>query len=146
MPGKAAIYIADPSLIGSRLFDKIETIRSYEDLNEGDAASGVRFTLDAGQVTMNFMLPEEQVREHLKGFAGFARQVVKGRDQWVYTQTRIHFVRYVLGCVITPDFDEGGTLKNFIFRFTAATNGLLFFADTIFDYDGQALGGLADEN
>ena len=52
MAGNAAIYIADPSLMGSRFFDKIEGIQSYEGLSQGDSATGVRFILDAGQVTI----------------------------------------------------------------------------------------------
>jgi hypothetical protein len=140
MAGNAAIYIADPSLMGSRFFDKIEGIQSYEGLSPGDSATGVRFTLDAGQVTMNFM-PGEQVAQHLKGFAGYAEHVIKDRDRLIYAQSRIHYVRLVCGCVITPDFDDDGKIQDFLFQFTGAANGLLFFADTIFDYDGRALGG-----
>jgi hypothetical protein len=139
MPDNAAIYLADPSLMGSRLFDKCQ-VQSYEDLNEGDVATGVRFTLEAGQVTMNFM-PEHQVAQHLEGFTAFARTVIKDRDQLMYTQSRIHYVRLVCGCVITPGFDNAGMLRDFLFRFTGAATGLLFLADTIFDYDGQVLGG-----
>ena len=144
MAGNAAIYIADPSLMGSRFFDKIEGIQSYEGLYQGDSATGVRFILDAGQVTMNFM-PGEQVAQHLKGFAGYAEHVIKDRDQLIYAQSRIHYVRLICGCVITPDFDDDGKIQDFLFQFTGAANGLLFFADAIFDYDGQALGGLHAE-
>jgi hypothetical protein len=139
MPGNAAIYIADPSLMGSRFFDKIEDIRSYEGLTHGHSAIGVRFTLDAGQVTMNFM-PEDQVAEHLEGLAGYAQQVIHDRDQLIYALTRIRNVRLVCGCVVTPDFDDAGMIQDFLFRFIGAANGLLFFANTIFDYDGRALG------
>ncbi|MFQ3613923.1 MAG: hypothetical protein SNJ68_09455 [Cyanobacteriota bacterium] len=141
MPGNAAIYIADPSLMGSRLFDRIGSIQSYEDLSEGTVATGVRFTLAAGQVIMNFM-PEHQVEQHLKGFSSFAQHIIPDRDQLIYVLTRIHYVRLVCGCVITPDFDDEGTIEEFLFQFTAAVNGLLFLADTIFDYDGRPLGGL----
>jgi hypothetical protein len=145
MPGNAAIYIGDPSLMGSRLFDRIEGIRSYEDFSEGDSATGIRFVLDAGQVTMNFM-PQEQVPEHLNGFAGFAEHVIKDPDELIYARARIYYVRFVCGCVITPGFDDDGKIQDFLFRFTAAVNGLLFLSDTIFDYDGRALGGrLAEE-
>jgi hypothetical protein len=141
MPANAAIYIADPSLMGSRFFDKIKGIQSYEGISAGGSATGVRFTLVAGQVTMNFM-PEPQVNQHLKGFTSFAQRVIKDRDQLIYAQARIHYVRLICGCVITPDFDEAGAIEQFLFRFTCAANGLLFLADTIFDYDGQLLGSL----
>jgi len=138
MPGNAAIYIADPSMMGSRMFDKIDGIRSYDGLSQGSSASGVRFTLDAGQVAMNFM-PEQQVAQHLRGFSGFAEHSIKDRDQLIYTLARIRHVRLVCGCVITPDFDGAGTIRDFLFRFTRAANGLLFISNAIFDYDGQAL-------
>ena len=89
---------------------------------------------------MNFM-PGHQVEQHLKGFAGFAQHVITDRDQLIYVQARIHHVRLVCGCVITPDFDDDGAIEEFLFQFTAATNGLLFLADTIFDHDGRPLGG-----
>jgi hypothetical protein len=138
MPGNAAIYIADPSMMGSRLFDKIEGIKLYDGLSQGNSATGVRFVLDAGQVTMNFM-PEQQIAQHLQGFSGFAEQTIKDKDRLIYTLARIRHVRLVCGCVITPDFDDAGTIQNFLFRITRAANGLLFFANTIFDYEGQAL-------
>jgi hypothetical protein len=138
MPGNAAIYLADPSMIGSRLFQHIDGIRSYEGLSQGSLASGVRFVLDAGQVTMNFM-PEQQVPPHLQGFCGFAQHTIKDKDNLIYALARIRHVRFVCGCVITPDFDEAGTIQDFLFRFTHATNGLLFLANRIFDYDGQQL-------
>jgi hypothetical protein len=140
MPGNAAIYIADPSLLGSRFFDRIEGIKSYEGINMGTSATGVRFNLDPGQIAMNFM-PEHQVAQHLNGFSGFAQRIIQDKDQLIYAQARIHNVRLVCGCIVTPDFDKGGKLLDFLFRFNGAVNGLLFYSDTIFDYDGQALGG-----
>jgi hypothetical protein len=92
MPGNAAIYIADPSMIGSRMFDRIEGIRSYGGLSQGGAAAGVRFALDAGEVAMNFM-PELQVAQHLRGFSGFAQQVIQDKDRLIYTLARVHHVR-----------------------------------------------------
>ncbi len=124
-------------MMGSRLFDKIEGIKSYDGLNQGNSATGVRFILDAGQVTMNFM-PEQQIAQHLQGFAGFAQQTIKDKDCLIYTLARIRHVRLVCGCVITPNFDDAGSIQDFVFRFTKAANGLLFFANRIFDYDGQA--------
>jgi hypothetical protein len=138
MPDNAAIYIADPSMMGSRMFDRIEGIQSYDGLGQGGDATGVQFTLDAGQVDMNFM-PGQQVTQHLQGFSGFARQVIKDKDVLIYTLARIHHVRLVCGCVITPGFDDAGVIEDFLFRFTNAANGLLFLANTIFDCDGQPL-------
>jgi hypothetical protein len=84
-------------------------------------------------------MPEQQVAQHLQGFSGFARQVIKDQDCLIYTLARIHHVRLVCGCVITPGFDDDGVMQEFLFNFTNAANGLLFLANTIFDFDGQAL-------
>jgi hypothetical protein len=40
----------------------------------------------------------------------------------------------------SPGFDDDGKITEFLFQFNCAVNGLLFFADTIFDFDGQSLG------
>ena len=141
MPDNAAIYLGDPSLMGSRVFDTLEAVRSYEGLADGDRATGVEFVLEAGTVTMNFM-PEQEVEEHLQGLAGFAEHVVQDKEQLPYILGRIHHVRLVCGCVISPGFDDGGEIEAFLFAFIRATKGLLFHADTVFDHDGQLLGGL----
>jgi hypothetical protein len=140
MPDNATIYIADPSLLGSKSFGQIADIRSYAGLEEGGSATGVQFTLDAGQLSMNFM-PEAQRAQHLEGLSGYARSVIADKDTLVYVLSRIHHVRLVLGCVITPGFDEAGQVQEFLFRFNAHFSGLLFFYDSVFDYDGQPLGG-----
>ena len=140
MSDYAALYIADPSILGPRLFDQIDCILSYERLLEGDSATGFRLTLEAGQVTINFM-PQEQVPKHLEGFAGYAETVITDKDLLLYTRSRIYYVRLVCGCVITPGFDDDDKIQEFLFQFNCAVNGLLFFSDTIFDYDGESLGG-----
>jgi hypothetical protein len=66
MPRNASLYIADPSMLGSRAFDRIEGIESYEGLNDTGRASGVRFKTAWGSMTVNLM-PGERLPEHLKG-------------------------------------------------------------------------------
>jgi len=46
MQDYACLYLADPSLLGSKLFDSFDGIRSYEGLSDGGVATGVR--LDIG--------------------------------------------------------------------------------------------------
>ena len=145
MPETAAIYIADPSLLmGPRFLDSLEGVQSYEGINVGDAAVGLRFTFEAGQVEMNF-LAKDQMPQHLRNIDGYARTVVKDSNQLAYVQARLHYVRLVCGCVITPDYDDTGTIEDFLFRFNRAVNGLLVASDQIFDYDGEVLGGVGPE-
>ena len=140
MADNATIYIADPSLLGSKTLDQLEGIRWYESLSQGSSAAGVKFILDAGQVAMNFM-PQELMEEHLQGFSAYAEHAVKDKERLPYVLSRIRHVRLVLGCVIEPGFDEAGKIQEFLFHFNGLLNGLLFLADTIFDYDGEPLGG-----
>lgn len=140
MPDNAAIFVADPSLIGSKLFNQLEGVRSYTSLSRGECATGLGFELGADKVAMNFM-PDEMIREHLQGFSGYAEHVIPNNDLLIYTKSRIHYVRMVIGCVIEPGFDEEGKIQEFLFQFNGLVNGLLFLGDIIFDYDGEPLGG-----
>jgi hypothetical protein len=140
MPDNATIYIADPSLLGAKLFKQMSGILSCEGLSQGSSATGIRFKLQAGEVTINFM-PQVAIEQHLRGFSGYAEQFIVDRDKLPYVLSRIKQVRFVLGCVIEPGFDKAGKVHEFLFQFTALLNGILFLDNTIFDYDGEALGG-----
>lgn len=89
---------------------------------------------------MNFM-PAGMVEEHLQGLEGYASQVIKDHERLPYILARIHHVRFIIGCVIEPGFDEAGKMQQFLFHFTGLLNGLLFADDTLFDYDGEPLAG-----
>jgi hypothetical protein len=141
MPGNAAIYIADPGLIGSKVFEKLANVSSYESVSDDSGATGVIFNLKPGQVRINFM-PGEQIQRHLEGFMGFAQQTIPDKDKMLYALSRIHHVQLVGGCVITPGFDHDGVIEQFLHDLVARLNGLLFIHNTIFDYDGERLGGL----
>ena len=139
MPGNAAIYIADPGMIGSKVFDRLANVSSYESLSNGETATGVVFHLPQGDIKINFM-PGEQIQRHLEGFTGFAQQTIADKEKMLYALSRIYHVQLVGGCVITPDFDENGAIEQFLRDLVAQLNGLLFIHNTIFDYDGEHLG------
>ncbi|MBN1813162.1 MAG: hypothetical protein JXA14_15105 [Anaerolineae bacterium] len=92
MADNACIYVSDPSLLTSKLFDSIESIESYEGLSEGEQAIGVRFDLGVASVRMNFM-PVEQIREHLKGLAGYVQGIYPDQDRLVYVLSRVSGTR-----------------------------------------------------
>jgi hypothetical protein len=140
MPANAAIYIADPGMIGSKTFDRLTNVSSYESVSDGNTATGMIFNLPIGQVKINFM-PRDQIQNHLQGFMGFARKTIHEQEKLLYTLSRIHHVQLVGGCVITPDFDQGGVIEEFLRDLVAKLNGLLFIYNEIFDYDGEQLSG-----
>ena len=140
MPANAAIYISDPSLLGSRLFDRIPDIESYEDLSDGTTATGVLLCFAWGQITMSFMPPGD-IDEHLRGFSGYAEHIIKDRDVLLYTLSRIRYVRMSIGCVIQHAPEHTEDVHNFLFNFSSVLNGLLFLYDSIYDHNAKELGG-----
>ena len=140
MPTNAAIYIADPSILGSRTFNAIEDITSYEGISDGDQATGVLLRFTWGSIAVNFM-PAEQLAGHLAGFKAYAETVIEDNDTLIYALARIHHVRMCLGCVIQYSPASEVDAQRFLFRFNSELGGLLFLYDSIFDRDGSALGG-----
>lgn len=143
-PDNATLYISDPSLLGSKVLDTVPGIQAYEGLSEGEKATGIRLQLKAGVVVMNFM-PAPMIEEHLVGMSGYADQMVRDRESLPYVLTRIKEVRFVIGCVITPCFDDDGTILEVLMRLNSSLNGLFFVGDSLFDHDGQPLAGSACE-
>src|SRR5688572_14549889 len=98
-PDHGTFYIADPSLVGSKVLDTVPGILSYEGLSEGGSATGLRLRLAAGEVIMNFM-PTHRIEEHLSGMSGYVQQSVGDNEKLPYVLHRISQVRFVIGCVI----------------------------------------------
>jgi hypothetical protein len=140
MPDYATLYVADPSLLGSRVLDTFPSIVKYESMSAGEDATGLKLFLEGATITMNFMPPDDR-REHFEGMKGWVQSVLEDRDQLLYVLSRIYWAEMPVGCVIEPGFDEEGRLKEFLFSFNDRLNGLLFFADTIFDWDGNPIAG-----
>lgn len=141
MSDNATIYTADTSLLGTKFFNLFPEIQSYEGVSEGDTATGLVLTIPQATIRMNFM-PGQDVPPHLDGFAGYAKARHEGnRDELIHVLSRIKSMRYVLGCVIEPGFDDDGVVVGFLVNFSARLNGLLFIWDSIIDYDGAVLLG-----
>lgn len=146
MPDFATFYIADPSLLGSRVFDEIEIIHNYEGLVRDGNATGVVFDIGAAHVRMNFMPPGE-IEEHLAGLSGYIQSVCEDQDRMIYTLSRMRPVRFVAGCVIEPGFDDQGIVQTFLLDLNRQLNSLLFLWDSLVDFNGQPLiGPLAKSN
>jgi hypothetical protein len=140
MPDYATLYVADPSLLGSRMLNRFPSILKYEGLSSGDNATGLKLYLEFATITMNFMPAEERL-EHFEGMKGWVQTVLENRDQLLYVLSRIYYAELPVGCVIEPGFDAEGKVEEFLFSFNDRLNGLLFFANTIFDYDGKPIAG-----
>ncbi|MFT5469924.1 MAG: hypothetical protein ACI8UO_005047 [Verrucomicrobiales bacterium] len=137
MIANAAIYIADPSLLGSRFLDCLEDILSYESISDGNQATGIIITLKWGTMTLNFM-PSDQLDPHLQGLIGYVRAHIVDDDSLGYALGRLNYVRMSLGCVIEHE-EDSDDFVDFLFRFFGSLNGLLFFFDRLYDFTGDTL-------
>jgi hypothetical protein len=142
-PDYATIYIADPSLLGSKVFDTIPGILSYEGMSdESGNATGFKLRTKFGECLMNFM-PEHMIEEHLAGMAGYAEQEVRDKERLPYVQHRISQLRFVIGCVAPAGFGDDGEMIEPLMQLNGALNGLYFMGDSLFDHDAQPLAGSA---
>jgi hypothetical protein len=142
-PDYATLYLADPSLVGSEVLKKAKGLQSYEGLSDEEgAATGLRLRFQAGEIRMNFM-PGPMIEEHLAGLSGFVEQAVPDRENLPYVLSRIQNVKMVIGCVITPGFDEAGVMFEAVMNLNCELNGLLMLGDSLFDRDATPLAGSA---
>ncbi|HCS51850.1 hypothetical protein [Rubinisphaera sp.] len=141
----ATIYIPDPSLVGSRVLDEIETIKSYSAISDNGKATGLHLTFEWGSIEISF-LSSPDIEEHLKGLSGFMSQHITDTDTLVYTQARILCVRMALGCVIEYSIEYSDELLqemvNELGVLTRVFAGMLFFLDYLYDFNGAPLRGI----
>ena len=140
MPDNTSFYISDPSIIGSKLFDDIASITSYEGLSEEDGASGFKLYTNWGNITLSIM-PSEQLESHLNGFDGYIRSQTENEDELVYILGRLHYVLLVLGCIIEHEEKDEDAVHAFLFEFNMRLNGLMFLHDSVWDWTSEVLCG-----
>jgi hypothetical protein len=138
MPSNAAIYISDPSLLGSRTLDTFPEVVSYASQSQGHVATGMMLKLAWGSITVNFM-PSSQFPGHMRGFESYVRQLVDDQDTLVYVLARLNNVQMCLGCILEHSPDDEERAQEFLFRLNSNLNGLLFLYDTVFDRNAQIL-------
>jgi hypothetical protein len=142
-PDYATIYIADPSLLGSKVFDTVPGIQSYEGMSDDNGnATGFKMRTRFGECIMNFM-PAHMIEEHLAGMSEYAQQEVRDKEQLSYIFTRIRGMRFVIGCVAPSGFGDDGEMIETLMQLNGALNGLYFMGDSLFDYDAQPIAGSA---
>lgn len=140
MPENATFYASDPSMIGSRLFDRIPSIKSYESISSENEATGFILKTDWGQVKINIM-PGDQITRHLDGLEGYIRNQTQSEDDLIYILSRLHYVQICLGCVITHEQNDEDDVHSFLFEFNSALNSLMFLYDSLWDWSGEPLCG-----
>jgi hypothetical protein len=141
-PDYATLYVPDPSRLRSEVLDRLKGVKSYEGLSENGTATGLRLRFKDAEVAMNFM-PPHLMDEHLAGMSGFAEQMVRDKTRLPYVQQRISQVKLVIGCVITPGFDDGDKVFEALIELNSQLNSMLFLGDSLIDHNAEPLAGSA---
>ena len=86
-------------------------------------------------------MPLDKISSHLQGLEGYIHAKTEGEDELIYGLGRLHYVRLVLGCVIEHKEESEAEVRQFLFQFNAALNGLMFLHDCVWDWTSEALCG-----
>jgi hypothetical protein len=135
-------YISDASLVGPKLFDMLDSIRKYEIISEGGDLVGALIDIDIAQVTLIF-LPKEKTKTLITGLKNVVRDAgCANAAMQDYTFQRIRHVRYIMECIVEPEFDENGIVQDFLLTLNSRLNGLLHVWNSLFDFDREILAGV----
>lgn len=140
----AAIYISDPAMIGSRLFDRSPDIVSYETFGGEGTDLGFKLFFEWGEMVCNIM-PEENVEKNLAGFENYMREKFENEDDLIYFLSRLHYVRTCLGLEISHKDGADDEVQEFLFSMNEVLAGLLYMYDTVWDWSREALVGALKE-
>ncbi|MEM8861247.1 MAG: hypothetical protein AAGD96_23215 [Chloroflexota bacterium] len=136
----ATFYIPDPTVFGTKLFDRFPEINSAQPFSTEEVATGMLLETTWGEIKFNVM-PPEQMGPHLNSFANFIHQHCPVKSDDMYMRGRLTHVRWVLGCNIKHEPNQQQTVGQFLLRFNDQLNGTLFFDNTVWDWNGKPMVG-----
>ena len=137
----SAIYISDPAMIGSRLFDRSRDIISYECFEKSDSGLGFKLKFRWGEINCNIM-PAENVAHHLNGFKSYMSDKFVDEDDLIYFLSRLNYVQTCLGLEISHDDGAEDDVHEFLFSLNEVLAGLLYMHDTVWDWSRTPLVGV----
>ncbi|MEM9073565.1 MAG: hypothetical protein AAGE52_34055 [Myxococcota bacterium] len=138
-----AIYISDPAMLGSRLFDRSPDIRSYKTF-EDKRGVGFKLVLAWGEISCKVM-SEANIAHHLNGFEAYMSDKFANEDDLLYFRSRLHYVRTCLGMTITHTEGMDDEVHEFLFSMNQVVAGLMYLHDTVWDWSREALAGALKE-
>jgi len=140
VPQNTSFYISDPSILGSKLFDSMTSIKSYKAFSDENNATGFVLNTDFGNIKLNIM-HTDQIESHLNGFGGYIHSQMQNDNDLTYVMARLRYVSLVLGGVIDHKDGDEENVHKFLFEFNSAINGLMFLYDSVWDWSSDALCG-----
>lgn len=136
----AALYISDPAMVGSRLFDRSPDILSYEAFGNETPERGFKLRLEWGEIVCKMMRAESMAR-HLRGLEDHMQGKFISADDSIYFSNRLRYVRTCLGLQISHKDDAENEVHQFLFSMNEVLAGLLYMHDTVWDWSREALVG-----
>jgi hypothetical protein len=134
----ATFYIADPSLIDSKVFLRFRDVEEMEGSGKGRRARGFTLSTRWGKIQFKFM-PATKFPAHMKQFEAFFGHVLSNADERIHALNRLAYARLAMSC----DFDIGEGSEREVARFLVKVNkrlnGLLVMPGSIIDHDGSKL-------
>jgi hypothetical protein len=134
----ATFYISDPSLIGSKFFDRFPEVTKLEGAGTKRKATGFVLTTNWGKIRLKFM-PEREVQQHMSGFTSFLSRALSDPDARVYALNRLNYVRLCMACTFETADGTDAAVGKFLQRLNRGLNGVLVTDAAIFDFDGTKL-------
>jgi hypothetical protein len=134
----ATFYIADPSLIDSKVFKRFPEVKNMESAGNSRRATGFILTTRWGRIEFKFM-PGKKFPTHLKQFQEFFRRVLTDSDAQVHAVNRLVYVRLTMSCVFDTRPGSEAEVTRFLVKLNRRLNGVLVTSRAIIDHDGSKL-------
>jgi len=137
MAYQVSFYIADPSLLGSKLFNRLKAIKSNKALQTDENATGIELQVESSTIKISFM-PSKDVPEHLRGFEGYVQTIgCENNDKLIYTLGRLRSVVVVAGCSASSEKSE--KIEQFFMDLAFELRCVLYDGGYVIDFDGEIL-------
>mgnify|MGYP001170561888 FL=1 len=141
MPANPKIFITDPSMLGSKLFDALPMVKSFNSIEDEAGAQGILLETPWGKVKISF-IAEDALTAEIEALEGFIEsKLASNEDQQMYVMTRTYYLQMALDLEISQNEKNDDDLHNFLFEFNSALNGIMFLYDSIWDYDTSPICG-----
>jgi hypothetical protein len=133
----ATFYIADPSLIDSKLFKRFPEVQGMESAGRR-RATGFSLETRWGRIQFKFM-PDKKFPIHIEQFKQFFCRVLPDRNAQIHALNRLAYVRLTMSCVFDIASGSEAEVQRFLVKLNRRLNGVLVMPRAIIDHDGSKL-------
>jgi predicted small metal-binding protein len=134
----ATFYIADPSLIDSKVFKRFPDVKKMESAGTKRRATGFVLATRWGKITFTFMAAKK-FSAHLQQFENFLRRALPNAEEQLHAVNRLAYVRLCMSCLFDVRAGSEAEVTRFLVKLNRKLNGVLVMPTVIFDHDGTKL-------